>query len=237
MLLKDYKDRDYQNLAHRQIVALFKESMKLLLVMPTGSGKSKTAVSFIRKHLRHFNWVIAVRTCELVEQLADDFKFFQLPYSVLMADDKRYDETKSIQICSIDTMQARGIYPHLHAKKDVVFIIDEADQSNAEQYQVPIDLYTTRSKLSPLNGKRNGFLLGMTATPYNAEGLSHFDEYIKPITAKELRDSGVLVEYDNIIPKGSIDLKDVPIVNGEFVQKAIKEKLDTPNMINQSRQY
>ena len=95
-----FTPRQYQLLAHEQIVEGFKQELKMLLVMATGGGKSKTVISFIQKYQKHFVFIIAVRTRDLVNQLAEDLEFFNLDYGVLMANNEKYYPEKEIQLAS-----------------------------------------------------------------------------------------------------------------------------------------
>lgn len=237
--------REYQLKAHEQIVEAFKRAVKLLLVMSTGAGKSKTIASFIKKYLKHYNWIIVVRKRDLVNQLADTLTEFELDYGVFMANDPRYSPKKSIQLCSIDTLDSRGVLPFLQDSKDLILIIDEADESLADGYQDVIYKYTNRHKLArPAHFGaaelsqtiRAGFLLGMTATPYD-KPLSHFDEYIEPVTPHELRDKyKTLVDYKYFIPK-LIDLSNVRVKDGEFNAKDIEREVNSPEVIAEDFAY
>lgn len=234
-----FQAREYQLQAHEQIVQAFKRAIKLLLVMSTGAGKSKTAVSFIQKYLNHYHWVIVVRKRDLVNQLAEDLEAFELPFGVFMANDSRYDTSKPIQLCSIDTLDSRGLYPFLTDTKDIVLIIDEADESNADGFQEVIKRYTNRhncarpahhSATELLKPLRPAFMLGMTATPYD-EALPHFDEYIEPVDAATLRDKyKSLVDYVYFIPK-LIDLSNVRVKDGEFNTSDIEREINSPEAI------
>ncbi len=221
-----FKLRDYQLKAHTQIEQKFREGIrKLLLVLSTGGGKSKIIVSFIDKHKDHFNFVLIVRGRKLVDQLSEDTKLFNLEYGVLMAGHEEYDPRKPIQVCSIDTIRSRGDYPRRDEEKDLIIIIDEADQAKASSYQSVIKHYFKRP-----NGRT--FLLGVTATPFN--GLDFFEDWVRPITADELKQRGFLVDYRYYIPKNSIDYSGVTISKGEWSTKQVSAKLNNPEMIKNS---
>jgi len=216
------KLRDYQLDAHKQIVECFRKNQKTLLVMATGSGKSKTVVSFVEKYNKHYIFILVVKNRKLVNQLANDCRFFNLDYGVYMAAHDDFDPSRPNQVCSIDTIHTRGGYPHINSPKPLVLIIDEADQSKSSTYQSMINKYLNREN-------ERTFLLGMTATPYNC--LSHFDTYINPITPKQLLEQGFLVDFEYVIPKNSVDYSDITISKGEFSTKQAVSKFDNPHMI------
>lgn len=217
-----FKLRDYQALGHEQIVDRFKKNLKTLLVMPTGAGKSKTVVSFMAKYQKHYHIVLVVKTRKLVDQLGEDAKFFSLDYGVFMANHDDFDPSKNSQVCSIDTISTRGIHPHINSKKGIILVIDEADQATSSTYQSMINRYMNRTA-----GKT--FLLGMTATPYN--GLDFFDCFIVPITANELRKRGILVDYQYVIPRKSLDYSGISLKRGEWISSQVSSKMNTPSMI------
>lgn len=217
-----FKLRDYQLKAHDQIIEKFKKNLKTLLVMATGAGKSKTVVSFVEKIHKHYIVILVVQNRKLVNQLAEDTKLFNLDYGVLMANHNEYDEKKEIQVCSIDTIHARGIHPHITSKKGIVLIIDEADQAKSPKFQSMINRYVNREF-----GKT--WLLGMTATPYN--GLDFFDTFINPITPLELKERGFLVDYKYYIPKNTLDYTGISIKRGEWNSEQVAKKMNTPSMI------
>lgn len=217
-----FKLRPYQEDAHALLVKKLKQKLKTLLVMPTGAGKSKTIVSFIKKYEKHFTFILVVQNRKLVNQLAEDTKLFGLDYGVFMADHDDLDLSKEIQVCSIDTINTRGVHPHIEKEKDIILIIDEADQATSAKFQNMINRYMSRTIART-------FLIGLTATPYN--GLDFFDCYIQPTTALELREEGFLVDYRYYIPKESVDYSDIIISKGEWSTKQVEAKLNTPSMI------
>ena len=220
------------------IVDGFKQGLKILLLMSTGAGKSKTAISFIDKYKDYYIFIIVVRRRILVDQLEDDLKLFNLDYGVFMSMSDKYDPKKSIQLCSIDTIGSRQFFPHLFSFKDIVLIVDEADESNADNYQNMIYQYVNRDKLTrPSNSTteqmmtkiRPAFLLGMTATAFDSP-LPHFDKAIEPITALELKNRKMLVDYVYFIP-ALIDFSTYTVTRGEFNTKDIEKNFNTKTNI------
>lgn len=221
------KLRDYQEESHIQMINNFKKHKKVLLCIMAGGGKSITAGSFIAKYQKHYKFVLIVRKRDLVEQLADDaLDTFGLDYSIFMAGHKKYDPSKSIQVCSKDTMQSRNTLPFL-GEENVIVMVDECDEFPDYQKEI-IERYE-----SALIGSKRFFYFGMTATPFN--GLDHFDVCIQPITPKELLKAGVLVDFEYTIPE-LIDYSDVGVVDGKFSTKDILRKMDHPKQIAASFQ-
>lgn len=213
--------RDYQLKAHELIIENFKENKKVLLVVMAGGGKSITAGSFVAKYHKHYKFVLVVRKRALVEQLAEDaLDTFGLDYGVFMANHPKYDLSKSIQVCSKDTMQSRDKLPFL-GQENVVVMVDEADEFTDYQREI-IRAYEKHKRF---------FYFGMTATAYN--GLDFFDVAIQPIKPKELLERGILVPYVYIVPP-IFNTKNFKVINGDFSPSECLKNLNSPHMIKES---
>ena len=219
--------RDYQAESIDQIKKAWHQKLAPLLVLPPGAGKSFTAMSLINEMISLGYFVnLVVRKRDLVEQLESDAQDFGLDYGVYMANHPKFNPTKPLQICSIDTLRSRENYPHVNNRK-VINFIDEADESLAKGFQDFINSYKNRISA---DDNRNCYTLpdallgGMTATPYN--GLHHFDVVVSPESgrATALRDRGLLKDFRYFVPKNSYDLSDVEIKDGEYV----REQASTP---------
>ena len=208
----------HQEKAHLEIIEAFRNKEIPLLVMPTGSGKTITVGSFIDKYKEHFKFVFIVRTRGLVFQTQKSFTNLGIESSILMSGEEF--TRKEIIICSKDTLQARNLLP-FEFEEDVIYIWDEADET--PEYQVEV--------LEKIKHNPRAFFMGMTATPYRE--LSHYTKAIIPTTAKKLRDEGVLVPFDYIVPK-KINFRDIEIENGAFKSKDLLKKLDTPKAYSEA---
>lgn len=234
----NFVPRKYQLDAHELMVAGFKEQLRLLVLMPTGTGKTKTMISFMEKFKQYYNFVVIVRQRDLVFQFAEAIDEFEnIDYAVVMSGHPKYDPKKSIQICSIDTLSQREIYPHVNDPKDLIILIDEADESNSDKYQVAINRYTRRHLAAYPNHftadmikkMRGAFLAGFTATAFD-DPLPHFDKVIQPITPDQALEIGALVDFEYIIPD-LIDLEGIRVQKGEFNAHDADIKMNTDDMV------
>ena len=115
---------------------------------------------------------------------------------MLMANHWNYRPNERCQVCSIDTLIARKLYP----EADLI-ILDEAHlftkKSQAGEF---VQYYKDRSYIVPV-----------TATPYLPEGLRHVAEtFVHPITMEQLIEEGHLIKFRYFAPSEP-DLKDVRI--------------------------
>jgi len=202
------KLRDYQIKAKQEIYKCFAKNQKVLLWMFTGSGKTKTFCSIINEMMRDYFVIVVVKTRKLVTQSSNELTYMGIKHGIYMAKSSFFAPSKKVQVCSIDTLRSRQHYPHIDCK-NVVIIIDEADESKSNSYQNFIKAYP------------KAFILGVTATPYN--DLNHFDKIICPIKPHELRDQNYLVPFRLFAPV-QISTIGVDIVGDDYNQKQLYKK-------------
>jgi superfamily II DNA or RNA helicase len=156
---------------------------RVLLVKPTGAGKTRTAAEFIRRsHDKGHPVVVLTHRRELRRQMADRLLAEGIPRVGQIAPDQPLVNAR-VQVASIDTLVARkakGLPP----AKLVVF--DEAHHSTAPTYRSIVDHYIAEG----------AFLLGLTATPERGDGAAMgdvFERMVATISVSELQALGVLV--------------------------------------------
>lgn len=174
--------RDYQDLAITEIKAQFLQGiMKVLLWLATGGGKTFIFCKMVKEaSLRGKKAIVVVRGRKLVDQASKRLTREGVPHGVFMAKHWNYRPTLPIQVCSIDTLLARGIFP----EADLV-IIDEAHLATSPGYHEFVSHYP------------NARFVSVTATPYPEKGtLQHIAQTIvKPTSMVKLIDDGYLVDF------------------------------------------
>lgn len=201
------KLRDYQSEAVESIYIKWKKKRKLILWSQMGSGKSEMAAYIAQDCLQDkMPVVMVVRGRELVKNLSQRLDKYKIDHSVHMAGHYRFNRSKLIQVCSIDTMMSRNDFPYSDQK--CVVILDECHKD-----------YSPIFERYPIQ-----YILGMSATPF-APDMSMYDDYVQPIEPWELRDQGILVP-DKIYCPHVIDTSSLKIVAGDFKRNEV-EKLVT----------
>lgn len=163
-------------------------AQSVLLVMPTGSGKTATATFMVRQAVDRgltVLWLACRR--ELIDQAAQSLRKADLRVGVIMSGRPR-DPLAPVQIASVDTLEAWDECP----SADLV-IFDEAHNAVAP----------TRKSVIVQNPKAK--ILGLTATPQRSDGTALgdvFEEMVIGPTVAELIELGHLVEADVIGPAG-----------------------------------
>jgi DNA repair protein RadD len=155
--------QQYLNSDHRRV----------LLHMPTGSGKTRTAMNIIAEHIRRYEPTLVIwlaHSQELCEQAATEFQDAWNYLGNRHLNVYRYWENREIDLEEIeDGFVVAGLdKTYQSAKRDVEFIttlgrkcslviIDEAHSAVAETYQLVLQSLVVQ--------RRQTSLLGLTATP------------------------------------------------------------------------
>lgn len=197
---------------------LAKGIKRMALVLPTGTGKSFTAAQAI-KDMGRILWI--VHTEELGEQGAEVLRqTFGLSTSGLIKADV-FDVDHQIVIATAQTLHNR--LNRLSPDYFDVIVADECDLFGAVTFQKSLDYFTPKLRL------------GLTATFFRMDNMSLtdiFDVVAYEYTIEQAIGDGYLAKPEAIIAKTNINLDTVHTVAGEFNQKELTEKVNTPERNN-----
>jgi len=194
---------------------------RILLVSPTGSGKTVLFAEVIRSFLERSNQpaIVIVHRSELVDQALAKLHSVGIEAGVLMGADRRADASRPVQVASIQTLHrrlARGVPPA------GLVIYDEAHHA------------ASRSAREVLAAYPDAILLGFTATPWRGDkrglGGDLFQALVVAATPSELIALGALVPCDPYAYDAP-DLHDVPIVAGEYKRDALEVACNTSVLV------
>lgn len=227
--------REYQSQAVRDIRdSVVKGNRSIVLVLPTGAGKSAIATAIAagadQKHKRVL--FLAPRR-ELIYQISDHFDLSGVDHGVVMAGESP-SFIQDNQIACIPTLARRcfqggePVEPSLFGRgtpipgADLV-IVDEAHIGVGGQAQKVIDYY-----------KQTGaVVLGLTATPARKDGRglgAIYDDMVIGPTVRELTDQGFLVPA-RYFGGSTPDLDGVKLQAGDYNQKQIGQRANEPVLI------
>jgi superfamily II DNA or RNA helicase len=183
---------DYQNENKFKIYKEWYNGRRVMLQMPTGTGKTRLFVSIVKDlqywsiaNKRAVKTLIIAHRQELIDQISNNVGHrYKIAHGIIMAN---YDEKPRLttQIASIQTLNRR-LDNWCHKDFNII-IIDEAHHTTAATYKKIIDTF------------KNATILGVTATPYRMNGEGFLQVYDKLITSLPVSDfikDGYLSNYE-----------------------------------------
>lgn len=211
--------RPYQNKAIEQLRQKIRAGKKrLVLVMPTGGGKTVVASAMIQAAMnKGSRSLFFAHRRELIDQTVEKLNSFGVECGVIMAKDKRRDDYLPVQVASVQTLVRR-----LDRKPEAqVIYVDECHHATSETYQRVLDAYP------------GAVVIGLTATPWRSDkiGLSDiYDDYVLACTPSELMALGALVYYD-AFAYDAPDLHEVGMSAGDYNQNDLELACNTKVLV------
>lgn len=177
--------------------------------MATGAGKTFTFSEVLKgAYKKGTNALLVVKGRDLVDQASQRLTREGVPHGVFMANHYRYNPEQKIQVCSVDTVSRRKIFP----PADII-VIDEAHQA------------TSKSFIDFLKHYDDKYFLAVSATPFSEKSLSHLASVVvKPITMQELINQGYLVPLRYFAPR-TPDLSNIKEVGGDFDLEELSKEM------------
>ncbi len=211
--------RPYQAATVERVRAAFASGKRAVLVVaPTGSGKTAVAVHIIDGVVRKKRRAVFVANRRvLVEQTSAKLDEFGLhDHGVVMAGHYRRRPQSPVQVASIQTLTRREHYP----AGDLI-VCDEAHASTGRSYRTLKERYP------------RAYFLGLTATPFRTDGSGldvFFDSIVVTATIADLIEQGYLVRPRVYAPCGP-DLTAVKIVGGEYDERGLEKAMNTKELV------
>jgi DNA repair protein RadD len=198
MILRDYQERSITEVG----LEIAAGRRRPLLVAPTGSGKTIIATEVVKRALAKNRRVMFIaHRDELISQCSAKLIDHGIQHGIVSAAHGGYRPDRPVQVCSIQTLQARDEWPDAD-----LIIIDEAHLARAARYEPLFEKYP------------RAVVVGLTATPIRLDGKSLgdvFDGLVVVASPRQLIDEGHLVDYEGFsydVP----DLSGVERVRGDY---------------------
>ncbi len=166
-----YQLRDYQHAGINGAREHFRAARRrVLIVMPTGGGKTLTAADMVggvyRKGKRTL-WL--TDRSELAEQASDAFDAAGVPHSYIMRDTDP-DRFGRAWVGTIQSFLARARRGKWVPDRVDLLVLDEAHRTESETWQAVLDLFP------------GAYVVGLTATPMRGDGRGLGNSYQAQIT-------------------------------------------------------
>jgi DNA repair protein RadD len=197
---------------------------KLLLVAPTGSGKTVMGGAIINRAVeRHHRVLVIAHRREIIAQTRDKLIANGVtPGIVLAGSEKELRPFASVQVASIQTLHARAIRSNRMPMPAATWVfIDEAHHGPARTYQAVLERYPDAT------------IIGLTATPVRGDGRglgNIFDQIIEAPQVAELIVGGYLVKSRVYAPVDP-DLKGVRTQSGDYVISQLSARMNTDQLV------
>jgi DNA repair protein RadD len=194
---------------------------KILLVAPTGSGKTVIASAIIAGCTRRV--LVVAHRREIINQTSEKLTARGVSHGIIQAgDEKKLRPIAAVQVASIQTLHARAIRSTtmLMPLADLL-IIDEAHHACAMTYKKVIETYP------------NAIVLGLTATPCRGDGRGLggiFKTMIECPQVPDLIEQGYLVRARVYAPVDP-DLRGVRTQAGDYVESQLAERMDRDKLV------
>jgi len=224
--MPEFSLRKYQTEAVNLVREKLKQgNKKVLLVLPTGSGKTHTLGDIASKTVENGHKVLALmHRRQLVTQMVSRFADCNVDAGMIMSG----MDNELSKKCQVGTIQTYSRRLNLCELEDNEFFIDAPVIFIDEAHHVLSKTYQTVLKLYP--GK---IVIGVTATPCLSSGVGmgkYFDAIVQPVSIGELMDDGFLVKGEYYGPSAP-DLSKIKTVLGDYAKKELGKTMNTPKLV------
>ena len=177
-----------------------------ILYSPTGGGKTEMAIALLEAAKKKGNRAAMILDrIILTDQTSQRLDKYQIEHGVLMSGHWRYRPYEHIQVCSAQTIEARGSFPGLS-----LMIVDECHAKRAQT----IEFIKNNPEIK---------VIGLSATPFTKGLGDTYTNVVCTVTTKQLVDQKVLAPLRVFIAK-EIDMTGAKKVAGEWSSKESEKR-------------
>lgn len=183
---------------------------RLVVQAATGAGKTKIAAAIVDGALSKGNrMAFVVPAIALIDQTVESFWAEGIrDVGVIQASHNLTNWARPVQICSIQTLRARGAWPE--AKTVIFDEVHNLHEAHKEWLSHPYWL--------------NVPFIGLSATPWTRGLGKYFDSLLVAATTGELIEQGYLAKF-RVFATGHPDLSGVKTVAGDYHEGELSEAM------------
>ena len=200
---------------------------KIIIVAPTGSGKTIVAGSMIKSVVaKDKRALVLAHTREIVQQTSDKLSAEDVEHGIIQAGFAPRDA--AVQIASIQTLWSRAMRAsRMELPAADLLIVDECQHATARTWRKIIEAYP------------RAVLIGLTATPCRGDGRGLggiFDAIVECPQVAELIAQGYLVGTRVYAP-AEPDLSGVRTRAGDYVEDQLAQRMDQDGLVGDIVQH
>jgi superfamily II DNA or RNA helicase len=215
--------RDYQHQAIEAVRQVYRRgSRAVLLVMPTGSGKTCCFTYIVAAAQQKQKRILLVaHRRELVAQISAALTQWEVPHGLILPE--RLPTSHAVQVAMVQTLARRVAVDRVGRYRFDLIVIDEAHHLSGESSWAKVVAHSPMARL-----------LGVTATPCRLDGRplgrsagGFFDALVQGPTVLELIQRGYLCRPVVYAPaEAGPDVSRLKIWGGDYVAKQLEQAMD-----------
>lgn len=208
--------RPYQSDLLERAREALRRFMRILVVSPTGSGKTALLVYMMWMALQKGKRsMFIVHQNELLEQTSRALWAQGLEHGFIASG--KPASSLPVNVASLQTLRNR--LDAVEAPDLIIF--DEAHRAAAGSYEMVANAFP------------NARIIGLTATPQRTDGKglgAMFDHIVEGLTIRELIDMGFLCDYEIFAPPSLVDTSNIKRTMGDFNKSQLDDAVNKPKI-------
>ena len=216
--LREYQDK----IVAETRAAIDAGQRSILLVAPTGSGKTVIAAELIKRAVAERQRVLFLaHRRELISQAATRLHANEIDAGIILAGHPARPG-EPVQIASVQTIFARAVRSRaMDMPAADLVVVDEAHHSRADSYQRILEAFP------------DAIIIGLSATPCRGDGRGLGNIFGRMLCCPDVPE---LIALGHLVPSVCYapsvpDIKGVKVSRGDYVEKQLAERMDKAELI------